>query len=475
MAASCGPAAASCRSRRRRCWSGSATTRELRKLDGELRARRRAARRRCARRRTTTSGASRAILETLAFDRDRARAGAKRIVDTVLAVRVELEDAAPRRGARAQARARASAPGATTSSGCAPSMRRRWPRWRRPTRRRRCARSPSGWPRRRRPSGCARSSSREPRSSPPSTPRAARAEREADAALDAWRARAGVDDDGAFAAGGRRGAPPPTRSTARSTRSSARSPRRAAPWPPTPSPPRSKRPSAASSTASWPTRAPSSSASTPSCAPPPSASAPPRRRSTQLDGGARAAELGAGVESRRAELRGLVEQYAVVTLSRALLERQVARFQERHQPRMIEELSSLFRALTEGRYTRVYPRYDDEGTFVAVRADGVEVTPARDVDGHARAAVARGAPGLRAPVLRRLRAAAAHPRRSARQLRRRPRARHARRARRLRHAHAGADADLPRAPGRRWRATSPPSSRCRFHFRAEDLPRATGW
>jgi len=96
----------------------------------------------------------------------------------------------------------------------------------------------------------------------------------------------------------------------------------------------------------------------------------------QLDGGARAAELGAGVESRRAELRTLVEQYAVVTLSRALLERQVARFQERHQPRMLEELSSLFAALTEGRYTRVYPRYDDEGTFVAVRADGVEVTPA---------------------------------------------------------------------------------------------------
>jgi uncharacterized protein YhaN len=64
-----------------------------------------------------------------------------------------------------------------------------------------------------------------------------------------------------------------------------------------------------------------------------------------------------------------------VTLARALLERQVARFQERHQPRMLEELSSLFAALTEGRYRRVYPRYDDEGTFVAVRADGVEVTP----------------------------------------------------------------------------------------------------
>jgi uncharacterized protein YhaN len=96
----------------------------------------------------------------------------------------------------------------------------------------------------------------------------------------------------------------------------------------------------------------------------------------QLDGGARAAEIGRNIESRRAELRGLVEQYAVVTLSRALLERQVARFQERHQPRMLEELSTLFAALTEGRYTRVYPRYDDEGTFVAVRSDGVEVAPA---------------------------------------------------------------------------------------------------
>jgi uncharacterized protein YhaN len=65
----------------------------------------------------------------------------------------------------------------------------------------------------------------------------------------------------------------------------------------------------------------------------------------------------------------------VVTLARALLERQVARFQERHQPRMLEELSSLFAALTGGRYIRVYPRYDDEGTFVAVRSDGIEVTP----------------------------------------------------------------------------------------------------
>jgi uncharacterized protein YhaN len=96
----------------------------------------------------------------------------------------------------------------------------------------------------------------------------------------------------------------------------------------------------------------------------------------QLDGGARAAELTMSLESRRAKLRGYVEQYAVVTLARTLLERQVSRFQERHQPRLLGELSALFAALTEGRYPRVYQRLDDEGTFVAVRADGSEVTPA---------------------------------------------------------------------------------------------------
>jgi uncharacterized protein YhaN len=82
------------------------------------------------------------------------------------------------------------------------------------------------------------------------------------------------------------------------------------------------------------------------------------------------------LESRRAELRGYAEQYAVVTLARTLLERQVARFQEQHQPRLLAELSALFAALTEGRYQRVYQRLDDEHTFVAVRGDGTEVTPA---------------------------------------------------------------------------------------------------
>jgi uncharacterized protein YhaN len=94
-----------------------------------------------------------------------------------------------------------------------------------------------------------------------------------------------------------------------------------------------------------------------------------------VDGESRAALLAGEIESRRAELRGLCEQYAVVTLTRELLQRQVQRFQERHQPRLLEELSTLFAQLTEGRYRKVYQRLDADGTFVAVRSDGAEVTP----------------------------------------------------------------------------------------------------
>jgi uncharacterized protein YhaN len=94
-----------------------------------------------------------------------------------------------------------------------------------------------------------------------------------------------------------------------------------------------------------------------------------------VDGESRAAALAGEIESRRAELRGLCEQYAIVTLTRELLQRQVQRFQERHQPRLLEELSALFAQLTEGRYRKVYQRLDEEGTFVAVRGDGAEVTP----------------------------------------------------------------------------------------------------
>jgi uncharacterized protein YhaN len=94
-----------------------------------------------------------------------------------------------------------------------------------------------------------------------------------------------------------------------------------------------------------------------------------------LDGSAAAAELMLGIESERAQLRSQVAEYAVLTLARALLERQVQRYQERHQPQLLADVASLFAELTLGRYQRVYQRLDERGTFVAVRADGVEVLP----------------------------------------------------------------------------------------------------
>jgi uncharacterized protein YhaN len=62
-------------------------------------------------------------------------------------------------------------------------------------------------------------------------------------------------------------------------------------------------------------------------------------------------------------------------MARAILDRQVTRFSAQHQPALLQAVSSLFAELTGGRWTRVYQRLDDEGTFVAVRADGTEVTP----------------------------------------------------------------------------------------------------
>jgi uncharacterized protein YhaN len=95
----------------------------------------------------------------------------------------------------------------------------------------------------------------------------------------------------------------------------------------------------------------------------------------RVDGSAAAAEVALAIESQRAALRAHVNDYAVLTLARVLLERQVRRYQERHQPELLADVSQLFARLTAGGYRRVYQRLDEQSTFIAVRADGVEVTP----------------------------------------------------------------------------------------------------
>jgi uncharacterized protein YhaN len=84
-------------------------------------------------------------------------------------------------------------------------------------------------------------------------------------------------------------------------------------------------------------------------------------------------EQQASLESRRAELRDRVVEWARLTAARAMLEKQLAKFSLQQQPRMLDSVSRLFSAMTRGRYARVIQRIDRE--FVAVRNDGVEVVP----------------------------------------------------------------------------------------------------
>lgn len=93
------------------------------------------------------------------------------------------------------------------------------------------------------------------------------------------------------------------------------------------------------------------------------------------DGHSRAMELGALIEAKRAELRDQAAEWARLTAARSLLEAQLQRFSTREQPRLLESISKLFSAMTRGRYLRVYQRLDEKRTFMAVRADGVEVEP----------------------------------------------------------------------------------------------------
>src|SRR6185436_10747416 len=93
----------------------------------------------------------------------------------------------------------------------------------------------------------------------------------------------------------------------------------------------------------------------------------------RLDGQSRATELCALIEAKRAELRDHAAEWARLTAARSLLERQLHKFSQREQPRLLESIGKLFGAMTRARYSRVYQRLD--GSFMAVRADGVEVEP----------------------------------------------------------------------------------------------------
>jgi uncharacterized protein YhaN len=93
----------------------------------------------------------------------------------------------------------------------------------------------------------------------------------------------------------------------------------------------------------------------------------------RIDGGSRAAELGAEIEAERAALRDYAERYAVYTLAEVALREAVERFEREHQPGLLEAASRFFAAMTAGRYRRVQRRLD--GTLQVEREGGGTLLP----------------------------------------------------------------------------------------------------
>lgn len=78
-------------------------------------------------------------------------------------------------------------------------------------------------------------------------------------------------------------------------------------------------------------------------------------------------------EQRAAQVRELLERYLRVRLARTILEREIARYRERHQGPVLSRASELFQRLTLERY-RGLRVGREERTLGCVRADGDEVS-----------------------------------------------------------------------------------------------------
>lgn len=85
-------------------------------------------------------------------------------------------------------------------------------------------------------------------------------------------------------------------------------------------------------------------------------------------------------EQRAAQVRELLERYLRVRLGRTLLEREIARYRERHQGPVLSRASELFQRLTLARY-RGLRVGQEERTLGCVRADGDEVGVAQLSEG----------------------------------------------------------------------------------------------
>ncbi|HEU5074166.1 MAG TPA: hypothetical protein VFU02_08335, partial [Polyangiaceae bacterium] len=85
-------------------------------------------------------------------------------------------------------------------------------------------------------------------------------------------------------------------------------------------------------------------------------------------------------EQRAAQVRELLERYLRARLGQTILEREIARYRERHQGPVLSRASELFQRLTLARY-RGLRVGREERTLGCVRADGDEVGVAQLSEG----------------------------------------------------------------------------------------------
>ncbi len=104
-------------------------------------------------------------------------------------------------------------------------------------------------------------------------------------------------------------------------------------------------------------------------------SAVARRRLEELDNRSRSVELAAETECLRSELATAVDRWAPLVLMEAMMDRALKDFEQNHQPRLIEEVSRLFAAITGNRYRRIRRQLEGGETLLAEDRTGMLKKP----------------------------------------------------------------------------------------------------
>ena len=100
-----------------------------------------------------------------------------------------------------------------------------------------------------------------------------------------------------------------------------------------------------------------------------------KKQVEDLEGQHQTNELAQKLESDRAELRDAVDRWAPLVLAETMLTEAIARFERENQPAMLRDVGQFFSKLTQGRYTGLRRRLDEQGTLVLAEANGDDKEP----------------------------------------------------------------------------------------------------